>query len=252
MEDTIKTHGIVIKSAKFKENSKILTAFTQELGKISIMAQGAMKPNSKALAYSEVFSTSEFILKKGRNFYYIVSADLIDSHYYLRESIDTMAAGFYFLDLIDKSIPEAEKNERIYNMVMVALDNLGNKTVNHIDLVLGFELKLISLIGYKPYLLNCINCHTTNSTHWYFDNEQGGIICSNCKTNGSKYIDSMYINQMINYISLPFDKMPNDTINYDDKLKLNNLVYKYILNKLDINELKSWNILKDIFENSTT
>ena len=252
MDNTIKTQGIVIKSSKFKENSKILTVFTQELGKVSIMAQGAMKPNSKALVYSEAFSTSEFILKKGRNFYYIISVDLIDSHYYLRESIDVMAVGFYFLDLVDKSIPEAEKNEKIYKMIIVALENLGNNIINRLDLVLGYELKLISLIGYKPYLLNCIDCHTSNSIHWYFDNEKGGILCSNCKTRDSQYIDSLYIRQMINYISLPFNKLSNDIMNYDDKLKLNVLIYKYILDKLDIKELKSWNMLKDVFENSIT
>lgn len=252
MDDNIKTQGIVIKSTKFKENSKILTVFTRELGEISIMAQGAMKPNSKALVYSEVFSQSEFILKKGKNFYYILSADLIDSHYYLRESIDAMAIGFYFLDLVDKSIPEAEKNEKIYNMIIVALDNLRNNIINHLDLVLGFELKLISLIGYKPHLSNCIDCHTEKSSHWYFDNEKGGILCLNCKTRESKYIDSAYIKYMIKYISLPFNKLPSEMINHDNKLKLNNLIYKYILDKLDIKELKSWNMLKDVFENSIT
>ncbi len=252
MEETLKTEGIVIKSSRFKENSKILTVLTQRFGKINIMAQGVMKPNSKALAYSEVFSTSEFILKKGRNFYYIISADLINSHYFLRESIEKMAVGFYFLDLVDKSIPEEEINIKIYNMLIVALNNLEGREVDYIDLVLGFELKLISLIGYKPYLVNCMDCHTNNSNSWYFDIEQGGILCSNCKTKESKYIDYKHVNKMSRYINLPFNELSNDTVNSEDKYKLHNLVYKYIQTKLDIREIKSWNILKDLFENSIT
>ncbi|NMR89252.1 DNA repair protein RecO, partial [Vibrio parahaemolyticus] len=38
MMDNIKTSGIVIKSKKYKESSKILTVFTYELGKINILA----------------------------------------------------------------------------------------------------------------------------------------------------------------------------------------------------------------------
>jgi len=250
MMDNIKTSGIVIKAKKYKESSKILTVFTYELGKINILAQGVLKPNSNALAYSEIFSTSDFILKKGRNFYYIVGADLINSNYSLRESIESMAIGFYLIDLVDKAIPEEEKNDKIYNMLTKALEIIQKGSITNIDLILAFELKLISFVGYKPDLTSCIECQTLKSTQWYFDIEKGGILCSKCKNKSSIKIEKKFIRQMIEYINLPFDNINSEIIIYQDKLIMQETLYKYILDKLDIKDLKSWSLARELLENS--
>ena len=61
----IKVKGIVIKEISFKENDKIITLLTDNLGKISCIARGAKKTNSTLLACSQFLVYSEFVLFKG-------------------------------------------------------------------------------------------------------------------------------------------------------------------------------------------
>src|SRR5690554_3821370 len=114
----IRTKGIVLSGIKYKESSKILKVYTKELGKISIMAQGVMKPKSQYLSSTEIFSISDFQLKKGKSFYYIESCDLDESNYTLRQDMDKMILGFYVMELIDKSIPDEEENNIIFDLLL--------------------------------------------------------------------------------------------------------------------------------------
>ena len=98
-----RTEGIVIKELRFKETSKILTLYTKDYGKIHAMARGAYKPKSQLIANTQPFSYNEYYLFKGRNFYYINQADIIDSFYDIRENISRVMYGSYLLELIELS-----------------------------------------------------------------------------------------------------------------------------------------------------
>ncbi|MDO7202942.1 DNA repair protein RecO [Paraclostridium bifermentans] len=52
----VNTQGIVLRSARYKENDLILTIFTRKLGKISAIAKGAKRNKSSLLSSSQVFS----------------------------------------------------------------------------------------------------------------------------------------------------------------------------------------------------
>ena len=67
----IKVKGIVIKETTYKENDKIITLLTDDLGKIACIARGAKKTNSPILANAQYLVYSEFVLYKSRNFYYV-------------------------------------------------------------------------------------------------------------------------------------------------------------------------------------
>ena len=84
----LKVKGVVIKEIAYKDNDKIITLLTDELGKISCMAKGAKKTNSALLASCQLFVYSEFILYKGSTFYHINSAESIDTFYALRIDLD--------------------------------------------------------------------------------------------------------------------------------------------------------------------
>ena len=45
--DLIKVNGIVVKSSDYKDNDKLVTLVTFELGKITCLARGVKKPNAK-------------------------------------------------------------------------------------------------------------------------------------------------------------------------------------------------------------
>ena len=106
----IKTEGILLSEIRFKDTSKILNIYTKDLGKIPVMAKGAYKANSKLMASTQVFSYNEYVLKKGKTFYYLNQGNTIEAFYNMRENIERFVYGSYILELIEKSSPEGEKN----------------------------------------------------------------------------------------------------------------------------------------------
>lgn len=82
------TQGIVLKSVRYEENDIILTLFTRKLGKIAVLAKGAKKNKSSLLSSSQLFSYSNYTLKKQGNKYRVSQSDIIKSFYDISYDIE--------------------------------------------------------------------------------------------------------------------------------------------------------------------
>ncbi|MCF6466536.1 DNA repair protein RecO [Clostridium sp. Cult2] len=246
-----KTEGIVLKEFRFRDTSKILTIFTRRHGKIHSMARGAYRPKSKLIANTQPFSYNDYYLFKGRNFYYINQADIIDSFYSIRENIHRMMYGSYLLELVDLSILEEEENEKLFLLLIKGLKILSKLDKDYNKFILAYELKYISFLGYKPSLDGCVICGRKNFENPKFSIDKGGIICPNCSTI-EPYCENMDIymsKAMKALLYTPLDKLSSIKIPKDTTFKLHEIMVKYILNKIERNQFNSLNILKSMKKN---
>lgn len=69
--------GIVLKEMPLGEADKLLTVFSREQGRISVVAKGAKKPGSRFLAAASAFAYSDMELVKGRSMYVLRNANII-------------------------------------------------------------------------------------------------------------------------------------------------------------------------------
>lgn len=240
-----KTQGIILSGIKYKESSKILKVYTRDLGKISVMAQGALKPKSQNLSSTEIFTISDFNLKKGRSFFYIESCDLVHSNYSIRQDMDKMIIGFYILELIDKSLPEEEENIIIYELLIKTLIIL-NTFNNPILISLGFGLKLATFLGYRPVLTGCAICDATSSPSWEFHPDKGGIVCDACSRGTGRKISQGEIGILNKLLLSTFEEIKTLNIQEETLGKLHGLISDYLLYNLDRREFKSLSLLKQI------
>lgn len=242
-ENMSKTFGIVLSWIKYKESSKIVTLFTEELGKISIMAQGALKPKSQLLAATEVFSKSHFELKKGKNFYYIESAELESSNFSIRQDMDRLAYGFYILELVERSMPEGESSSRIFGMLDKALFDMS-KSERPIMQTIAFELKMISILGYRPQLSSCLACGKTASKIWDFSISEGGAYCDSCRRGSGVLIDQNLFEAMGNILLSRFEQLGELDLSSETLRRIHSILYQFIIFNLDLKELKSQTMLQ--------
>ena len=240
-----KTEGIVLSELRFRDTSKILTIYTKELGKISVMAQGAYRPKSKLLASTQPFSYNEFQFSKGKNFYYINQIDIIDTFYNIRDNMERIVFGFFILELLDKSIIEEEKNEKIFILLLKGLKILSNLDREYLKFIVSYELKYISFLGYRPEIGTCVNCNN-KSSKMCFSKTQGGLLCNNCVhlERGAKFVSKseIYIMNRLLYTSL--DNLDEIEANPSILIKIQDLIIDYILYNIDTKEFKSLKLLK--------
>lgn len=242
----IKTEGIVLKSRKYQETSKILSIYTKKLGKISVMAQGANRPKSRLIANTQPFSYNEYQFSQGRSFYYINQADIIDSFYNIRENVESMAYGFYILELVEKSVADEEANEKIFMLLVKTLGLLTNMKDNLLKLVVAFELKYVSFLGYRPYINRCVTCGDGESSTYKFSNLEGGIICSDCYTKdlAAKTISKDIYNSMVKLLYIELDKLDELLIAEDILDRLHEIIEDYILYNIDRDAFNSLEFFK--------
>lgn len=190
-----KTEGIVLKSIKLGEADKIITIYSNERGKISAVAKGIRKTKSKFGARLEPFSHVNLLLYDGRNLDIVTQVELISSFREIREDFDKVVYGAAMLDLLEKISPLEEKDEVVFDFVLSSLQALSLVSKNIPLLLAAFDLKLMSIAGFRPNFKNCAICSeeaTSFKKEVIFSCEWGGLLCDRC---GLSDIDAISVSR---------------------------------------------------------
>lgn len=181
----IKSKGIVTKEVNVGEADKILTIISKSHGKISALAKGARRPRSKLIAGTQFLCYSNFVLFKGKSMYHVNSCDVIEPFYKIRNDIVRLTYSVHMVDILNDAVQESQPAAKILQFFLNTLHML-TRTDKDPELVTRiFELRLLSILGYAPYVNGCIICDMKDLKDISFSFKKCGFICSKeiCKTN---------------------------------------------------------------------
>lgn len=174
-----KLDAIVLKSRDMREADKILTIYSLQRGKQTIVAHGAAKPNSRKRGAVQPFCYSSFMLHQGRQLDSISQAELQEPFAELRYDLDRLTAAAYMTELTDAFVGEGEPNQILFGLLLSTLHLLE---AGDVEMTLrAFEARLLDLSGLKPDLQNCISCEShLTETKIYYSYHMGGLLCPAC------------------------------------------------------------------------
>ena len=139
--------GIVLKEMPLGEADKLLTVFSREQGRISVVAKGAKKPGSRFLAAASSFAYSDMELVKGRSMYVLRNANMIASFYGLREDYDALTAAAEAARITLKVIQEELPDPEALDLLLKVLDFLEQKKRNPKLVEAVFIIRLLCIQG---------------------------------------------------------------------------------------------------------
>ncbi len=177
---TYQTEAIIIKKIKLGEADRILTLYTPRLGKIRAVAKGIRRPRSKLAGHLELLTHSLVSLARGRNLDIIIGSQTINSFLPLKSDLQLTAYALYGTELVDQFTADHIENYPLFQLLLETMHHLCRANDN--ELVLRyFELHLLSNVGYRPQLQQCVSCHRplkpiTN----LFCSSAGGMLCPGC------------------------------------------------------------------------
>ncbi len=176
--------AIVLRTRPFGESDKIVSFLTENHGKFTGIAKGALRSRKRFVNSLEPFSlvNLSFQDRAHSNLAFLLAADLIRGPSALMSDLDRIAHASYLVEITDGLIGEREENRAVFQHLLAGLHHLEQSGAS-LRFLTCFELKLLRLAGYQPGLDNCKKCRRhwpTGSQQWYFSLLDGGIVCDFC------------------------------------------------------------------------
>lgn len=231
----VKASGVVLKVINLGESDKIITLFTENLGKIHAVAHGARKAKSKMLATTQMFSYCEYVLYKGRNMYTVSQSQVRESFQGLLNDLYTLTYSSYLAELVDVLTQDGEENIELFVLLLKSLYLMMDKNIDKEMLIRAFEIKSMSISGFMPNFYECAICGSNKFIAKGFDVRLGGVVCKSCmdKDKSSVVIDASTANMMRYIIENDIGRLGNLKVSKENKNEMKKIMKNYIKYHLD-------------------
>jgi DNA repair protein RecO len=177
----ISANAIVLKTIPYGDSSIISRLFTEDQGKITVIAKGAWRPKKTTGPLLEPMNHIhlQYYHKNSRDIQILKDVGLIHQFSILRSKLDRIILGQTVVEALDKSTPASNSFPILYRLGWRVLDKMNHADVNF-WLVFAFYLYQLSLrLGFMPNLKTCCQCKSVFS-HAFINDHTGELICHDC------------------------------------------------------------------------
>ena len=175
-----RVEAVILRHAEMGEADRLLTAFTAQRGKLRLLAKGACKPLCRKAGHLEPFMRSSLLIARGRTWDIITQAETIDAHRALREDLLRVTYAYYLAELVDRFTEEGDENRPLFDLILATLRRLDEGEDPYL-VMRFFELRALTLAGYRPELFLCVRCReAVKPVRNFFSPENGGVLCPRC------------------------------------------------------------------------
>jgi DNA repair protein RecO (recombination protein O) len=165
----------------------IITFFTLERGKLSLIAKSAKKSAKRFAGILELFSVLEVVAGTGRGkgLSVLQEAVLKQPFSAIRADFRKTAYASYWTELIYNWIEENFKQDSLYHLFEHVLAELDRGRTAPAVLNILFQMRFLALSGHRPNLNNCSVCRkeldNIKQDKIILDSQRGGVLCKNCR-----------------------------------------------------------------------
>jgi len=171
--------GLVIRTVDIKDTDRLITIFTEERGAVTALARGARTHKSRKMAATMQFCYGTFVLYGQGDKAWIKEAELIESFFDIRRSIEGLSLATYICEVLSAvTVEEAERE-----LLRLSLNSLyaiaqGKYEIEKIKAV--FEMRAASILGFMPDAIACHECGERDGD-FFFDIMGGIVECYACR-----------------------------------------------------------------------
>lgn len=149
MRRNYKAEGVVIKRINFGEKDRLLTIFTHNFGKITIIAKGIRAISSKKSPHLELFTQVLFYGAVGRNLDIVTEAYTLETFPNLRRNLKKIAFAYGAVEIIDRLCAERQEHIIIYDLLLATLKKIDTNIDGNIKIIIDeYILKALLNLGY--------------------------------------------------------------------------------------------------------
>ena len=182
------TTAILLRRLDYGDFDVIITFFTLERGKVSVIAKSAKRSTKRFAGILELFSELQILANAGRGkgLPVLQEAVLKQPFSAIRADYKKTAYASYWSELINSWIEENFKQVALYYLfehVLFELD-AGHTAPQVLNIV--FQMRFLTLSGHRPNFSQCNMCglalEDIKDDNISVNLQRGGIICGKCRS----------------------------------------------------------------------
>lgn len=171
--------AIVLRIRDFSESDLIVTLFTEQWGKRTMIAKGARSLRSKFGGVFDLLNQVEVVFYEKPRLDFVGQAALLEPYLALKGNLETVTAALSVSRLLERLLPLHQQEEHAYELFARFLTLFGAGEVPADRLQLAATLKLVSILGHRPNLHACGRCKRRSGPFVFVPGE-GGLRCTRC------------------------------------------------------------------------
>ncbi len=141
--------GIILARRSLGEADRILSVYSKNHGRISLIAKGIRRLSSKKRGHLEVFGHIKFQATDQKSIGIITEVETINNFENIKKDLKKVALAYYFAEVIGKITHEHEKNNEIFSLLLNYLEKL-KEAKNLKQLRFTFIEEILHVTGFWP------------------------------------------------------------------------------------------------------
>ena len=192
MSHYYQTDAITLSRKDARENDRIFSFYTENHGKVFAQVTSAKKIKSRLAGHLEPFGVANVGIVRGLRRKRVASAQMKFRYGNILLDTEKIACAGNCVRLVDEFVREGVPDSQIYHLLSSCLAALDEENINGNIKIFNaiFSLKLLSLLGYRPQVENCVVCSKSlQEERNIFSLRHGGTQCAHHESGSDEDIE---------------------------------------------------------------
>jgi DNA repair protein RecO (recombination protein O) len=163
---SLKVEAVVLKKKDLLNNDVLISLFTQDLGRLTVFAKGIKKITSRRSSHLQTGNLINIIISHKNERYHLQESELLSGFSELKKDEKKVSNLYSFLFVLERLLPEQQREEKAYNLTKNFLIDLSKSTqpnsvaakyLSDIMMQLGYLDKKVSYPELKSLIEEIIN-----------------------------------------------------------------------------------------------
>ena len=224
----ITTDGLIIKETSIRDNDRLVTIITRDLGVINAYVRGVKSIKSKRSPATSLLAFSNFNLEVKGDTYTVAEASVNKMFFGAGSDIVTLSIAQYFCELCNVLRPADNESQDFLRLILNSLHFLTeNKRPPELIKAIT-ELRIAVIAGYAPNLIACNGCGKFEEPVMYFKLDNGALYCEDCRKENCVSITLTVLQAMRHIVYSKFESLYSFEIPETAAKELSRLCEKYV------------------------
>ena len=163
---SLKAEAVVLKKRDLLNKDVLISLFTQDLGRLTVFAKGIKKITSRRSSHLQTGNLINIIIIHKNERYYLQESELLSGFSELKKDEKKVSNLYLFLFVLERLLPEQQKETKAYNLTKNFLIDLSKSTkpnsiavkyLSDIMMQLGYLDKKVNFPELKSLIEEIIN-----------------------------------------------------------------------------------------------